>query len=228
MTILLGDHAFDPARTAVSEKHAEIGGRDARVIQIKGVIEDPSTPEAVEAALDAILASASDRADNTPLVLRPRRCLFVRRTGFIRDVRRDPPSGAFTLHLEARNPYEVALDETELAWEIAASGATVHVQTNGNAEAPLTIALTALTPLENIAITDDRRSIAYPGRVAAGETIVFDGGSARVVWEDTDVTPYAEGLFPCVAPHGATLTWTGLAEASPCATAIIRFRDRWW
>ena len=228
MTILLGDHAFDAALTAVSEKHAEIGGRDARVIQIKGVIEGPSTPEAVEAILDAILAAASERADDTPLVLRPGRCLFVRRTGFVRDVRRNPPSGAFTLHLEARNPYEIALDETELAWEIAASGATMQVETAGNAEAPLIVALTALTPLENPAISDGQRSIAYPGRVAAGETLVFDGAAARVFWEDMDVTPYADGLFPCVAPGGATLTWTGLAEASPCATATIRFRDRWW
>lgn len=228
MSILLGDLAFDAARTAVSEKHAEIGGRDARLIQIKGVIDGLSSVDAVEAALDAILAAASERADDTPLVLRPGRCLWVRRAGFARDVRREPPGGAFTLQLEARNPYETAVDETVFSWSIGASGATAQAQTVGNAEAPLIIAMTALTPMENPAFSDGQRGIAYPGRIAAGETVVFNGTAGRVSWEGVDVTPYAEGHFPCVAPGGTVLTWTGLAEGSPCAEATVRFRDQWW
>ena len=39
MALTLGSYTFDEARTALRETHEEVGGRDARKIEIKGVIE---------------------------------------------------------------------------------------------------------------------------------------------------------------------------------------------
>lgn len=228
MAITLGNYTFDEARTSVIERYEEVGGQDARVIQIKGVIEGLATLDLVEAALDSILDAASDQEEETPLVLRSGRRLYVCRTKFSREVLRDGLVGSFVLTLEAQNPFEESLTETLVSWNITSSGQTKTLTTSGNVFALPKITLVASGNVVNPAFTDGTRQITYLGTVANGKTLVFDAMEGKVTLESEIVTPYASGLFPRIAPGGATLTYTDHASSSHAASVTAAYRDRWW
>lgn len=228
MAIVLGGYTFDDARTSVVEKHEEIGGRDARVIQIKGVIDECTSLALLEAELDQILAAASEEEDNAILTLRTGRRLLVRRTGFSREILRGALTGSFVIDLEAKNPYEEAESLTEVTWSISSSGATKALSTNGNVFALPTVTLVASGAVVEPSFSDGTRSIAYTGEIGDGETLVFDAAQGVATLEDEDVAPYTTGLFPQIAPGGSTFTYTDDDDSSHTASVTITYRDRWW
>jgi hypothetical protein len=228
LAITLGSLTFDENLTSFSEQYEEVAGRDERVVVVKGSIPGVSTVAAAEAALDAILDEASVEDYSAALSLRDARRLFVRRDAFERQVLRSPVCAAFTLRLRARDPFEESEAETQTAWPIAASGATLNVSASGNVYSPAVITLAASGTLVEPAVSDGVNVIAYSGTVVDGETLVFDGVAQRVTLEGTDVTPYASGTFPRIDPAGTTLTYTDHPASSHTAAGTVAFRDRWW
>lgn len=228
MAIQLGDYAFDAVRTAVSEKYEEAGGRDARVIQLQGLIEGKGDHAAVELELDRILAAASGTAADTALSLRPGRRLWVRRTGFKREIMRDTPAASFVLRLEAPDPFEESESRFESEWNIATSGAVLPLMNAGNAATPLLITLAALNELVHPAFRNGDRGMVYQGVLSAGDDLIFDG-EAKAVWlNGEDVTPYTTGRFPWAAPGASSLIYEDAEESSHQAQAVVSFRGRWW
>ncbi len=228
MAIILGAYTFDAARTAVVEKFEEVGGRDARVIHLKGVVEGADSEEALEAGLDVIMQAASEQGGQTLLSLRPGRRLYVRRTEFSREIQREALTGAFCLTLEAHDPCEEAETPVTVAWSIAQSGATKTITVLGTAPALPVITLTALGTLIEPGISDGTRRITYPGTVPNGKCLVLDCAAGSVVVDGIEVTPYTTGLFPQLDPGGATLRYSDHASSSHQASASITYRDRWW
>ncbi|MCC6489253.1 MAG: hypothetical protein IT364_17260 [Candidatus Hydrogenedentes bacterium] len=228
MAVTLGNYTFDPAHTAVRETHQEVGGRRERVVEINGVIVGASTPAAIEATLDAILSASASDAYTAALSLREGRQLFVRRTDFERHVSPDALTGAFVLKLRARDPHEESIAVATVNWTVQASGSTLPLATEGTAPAPLTISLYAVGDVVSPAFDDGERSIAYNGIVPDGSTLIFDAVTQRVTLDGDDVTPYTQGLFPCVDPAGAALRYTDAAASSHHANVTVAYRDRWW
>ena len=68
MSITLGTYTFDPVNTAFQETYEELGGRDARIIRLSGLLSD-TTIDALETELDLILAASSPDAALTALTL---------------------------------------------------------------------------------------------------------------------------------------------------------------
>ncbi len=225
MAILLADISFDPARTAVRERIEEVGGRDARRIEITGLVDGPSVAD-VEARLDAVVAAASV-APSTPLSLRPGRRLWVRRVAFRREVRPDKKVGSFELTLEAPDPFEESESEREAAWPLAASGDSLVLETAGNAVARPVIVFTPETARLNPSFTDGVRTLTYPGAVQPGQVLTFDGPAGKALLDGTDVTSFTQGLFPRIVPGASTLHYFDDGAGSPVGTAAVRFRDRW-
>ena len=228
MPIILGALTLDENQTAASEKLEEVGGRDERVITLKGVITGLADVAAIEAALDGLNDAASVEEYSATLSLRTGRRFLVRRNAFTREIDAAKQVGAFTLELHARPPFEESDSETALVWAIAASGATAEPDTAGTAEALPRIELTAIGEVVNPAISDGTNTIAYAGIVGDGETLVFDAATRTAVLEGVDVTPYTTGDFPRITPDGATLTYTDDASSTHTAAATIYYRDRWW
>jgi hypothetical protein len=228
VAIILGEYTFDAARTAVSEKQQEVGGRDGRVIRIKGIIEGPDTLDGIEAELDRILAAASEDAADTALSLRPARRLWVRRTAFTREVNKAGLTGVFTLDLEARDPFEESAEPVSAAWDIGGSGAVKTLVAEGNAETFPLISLSDPGTLHGVRITDGTRALRYPGSVAPGRVLVLDGPLRRAALDGEDITPYVEGEFPRLQPGTNTLTYTDDADSSHTASATVAWRARWW
>lgn len=228
MSLLLGDYAFDPLCTTVTEKYEEAGGRDARHIRISGVLRGFHSVSALEAALDAVLAAVPAAEAETTLVLRPGRRLWVRRLAFSREIARNPVAGAFTLDLEAPDPFEESVEEHTHAWEIAAQGAALALDTAGNRATPLRITLSAVSDLIDLEISDGLRTLRYEGIVGASETLTIDGAAGKVLLSGEDIMPYTKGAFPHVAPGGTTLTFSDDDTGAHQATATVAFRDRWW
>ncbi len=228
MAIILGDYTFDAARTAVVEKFEEVGGRDARVVHLNGVVEGAGSAEALEAALDVIMQAASERGEETLLSLRPGRRLYVRRTAFSREIQREALTGAFCLTLEAHEPCEEAETPITAAWSIAQSGATKTITVLGTAPALPVITLTALGNLIEPCISDGSRQIMYPGTVPNGKCLVLDCAAGSVLVDGIEVTPYSKGLFPQLDPGGTTLRYSDHSGSSHQASVSIAYRDRWW
>ncbi len=226
--IMLGTYAFDDARTTVTEKYEEVGGRDARVVQIKGLLDGLASVAELEAALDQILALASEQAEWTPLSLREGRWLQVRRTAFVREVNRGALVGSFTLTFEACDPCETGEDEREIPWAITASGQSVALPAAGTAEAPLRITLQANGNLLEPVFSDGVRQLLYWGTVQTGQVLVLDGAAGCALLNGQDVTPYTQGLFPRVRPGGSVLRYTGSVGSTHAASATVAYRDRWW
>jgi hypothetical protein len=228
MAIILGTYTFDESRTSVVEKHEEVGGKDSRLIILKGIIEGASSQEVLEAELDAILAAASEDQEELHLALRPGRHLMVRRVAFSREIATTHLVASFELTLEAQNPWELADAEAQTLWAVTASGDTQDITTTGNTHAFPEIRLAAAGSILYPTFSDGLHSLTYEGLVADGETLVFDGPNARATLDGIDVTPYISGTFPRVMPGGSTLTYTDDAASSHTAAATIFTRDRWW
>lgn len=226
MTITLGSLAFD-SRTAVREKYEEIGGRDARVVVLSGLIVGEATVEAVEVRLDAILAAASEE-DYTALSVRPGRRLWVRRAQFSRGISREKRVGSFELKLESRDPFEESIAAASESWAVVASGDTRLFTPAGNAPSLPVVTLVASGSLVNPGIGDGARGIVYNGLVSDGQTLVFDSAQEKAALDGLDVTPYCSGSFPRLYPGGTTLAYTDDPGSSHTAAATVVFRDRWW
>ena len=228
MAILLGDYEFDAVHTAVSEKYEEVGGRDARVIQLRGLIEGTGDCAAVEAELDRILAAASGTAAETALSLRPGRRLWVRRMGFKREIMRETPAATFLLTLEAPVPFEESMECIETEWPISASGNALPLTNAGNAETPVHIALTAQDTLIDPGFRIGDRGIRYSGTLAAGDLLIFDAGRSLAWLNGDEVTPYTTGRFPRAAPGVNTLIYEDDEASVHLAQAVVLYRNRWW
>jgi hypothetical protein len=227
VSITLGTITLRRDTVSVSEKLEEVGGRDARVVTLAGLVaREPGL--SVEAAIDVILDAAS-RADYTTLLsVRPGRRLWVRRAAFTRETAADGYSGAYTLDLEARDPFEEAVEETVALWDILPGGPGLALAPAGNAAAPLRIELMVLDDLVSPAVGDGTRAITLNERVAAGSALVFDGAAGRVTVDGEDLTGYTDGLFPVFAPGGATLSFSESPGGTGRASARVAFRARWW
>ncbi|MCC6695523.1 MAG: phage tail family protein [Candidatus Hydrogenedentes bacterium] len=228
MAVTLGSYTFDLAHTAVREAHQEVGGRRERVVEINGVIVGESSPAAIEAKLDAILSASASDTYTAALSLREGRRLLVRRTEFERHVSPDALTGAFVLKLHARDPIEESITTATVNWTVQVSGSTLPLTTEGTAPAPLSISLFAIGDVVNPAFDDGERTITYSGTVPDGSTLVFDGVTQRVTLDGEDVTPYTQGLFPCVDPVSSTLRYTDAAASSHHANVTVAYRERWW
>lgn len=228
MGISLGGLAFDDLYTTVKEQHAETGGREGRQITITGLITGETSVEAVEARLDAIVAAVPGDDTLTALSLRPGRRLWVRRTEFSREVARHALGAAFTLQLQAPNPFEESIGEHAATWSISASEATCTLVSEGTVPAPTVIAIMAEGRLVNPSFGTDTALLAYEGVVETGRTLVIDGYASRVLLDGEDVTPYTTGTFPGIAPEGTALTYRDDGSSAHLCTATISYRDRWW
>ena len=228
MAITLGNVTFDRAHTTVREKHEEVGGRNARRIEITGLIVGKHSIEDIEAEFDAVLDAASADGYTAELSLREERRLWVQRTTFVRGVSRETLVGSFTLGLDARDPFEESTTLEAVPWSITASGATTSVASGGNVFSVPTITLAASGDVINPSFSDGTRTLTYWGTVEDGQTLVLDGPAAVVTLEGEDVTPYTTGVFPRIAPEGAVLTYSDDDSSSHTALVTVAFRDRWW
>jgi len=228
MSITLGAHTFDPSATVVAEEHREVAGQDARVIRIKGVLAGLESEQALEAALDTLLAAASTEVGETPLSIRPGRVLHVRRTGFKREINRAALTAAYTLELAAESPFEIDENPTIRPWPIAVSGSTITINALGNTPAPANIVLQATGVLIDPSFTDGHRVITYHGSLAIGDVVEFDGIAQRVRRLGEDLTPYATGDFPRIGPGTTTLTYSDAPASAHAAFVAVWYRNRWW
>lgn len=228
MPVTLGAITFDADTTTVRERLEEVGGRDERRITVSGLVLGSSTVADIEARLDEILDAASVVDYSAELSVRAGRRLLVRRNDFRREIRVDELVGAFTLELASQDVFEEATSETSTPWTIAASGASILLSSAGNAESPAVITLTASGTVVEPSVIADGQSLAYPGTIANGSVLVFDGVNRRVTVDGTDVTPYTKGEFPAISPEGTTLLYIDDATSSHVLSGTVAFRDRWW
>ena len=226
MSITLGDYTFSGPLTAVSESLEELGGRDTRAIRLQGVIDGLPTQDALEAALALLLQNAS-ASEHVPLSLRDGRRFLVRRTAFKREINVPALSAAFTLILEAMPPYEEAIGDTTINWFFASAGATKPCPSAGTLSTDPVITLEAMDTLIRPAFGDGVRTLVYDGVLETGDALVVDGPAARVLLNDTEVTPYTQGLFPRIAAPSTTITYTDDPGSSHAGAATIFYFDRW-
>jgi hypothetical protein len=154
--------------------------------------------------------------------------MFVRREAFVREVSAETLTGAFSLKLAARDPFEESTALHSVAWPVTLSGATLELATSGNASARLTITLTASGALIDPSFSDGTRTLAYHGTLSGGDVLSIDGASGVVTLNGDDVLPYVSGVFPELNPAGSTLTYQDDAASSHSANVTIEYRDRWW
>ena len=227
MPITLNTHTFDPALTTAREDHQETAGQNGRTIRINGLLQGLPDLPSIEAALDQILAAASE-GQIVPLSLRPGRQLLVRRQKFTREVQKDALLGRFELHLHAEDPFEEAITPTLWPWAVSNSPATREVTLNSTAPTPLLITLEANDSLINPSITDGTRTITYDGILPTGTVLQLDTKRRQAYIDDTDVTPYVLGDFPQLHPSENTLTYTDDPASTHDASIILQYHERWW
>jgi len=228
VAITLGTLTLDETLTSVKECYEEVGGRDERIVELRGVIAGESTTAAIEARLDALLALASAEDYATALSLRAGRRLWVRREAFTREVSRERLVGAFKMTLGARDPFEESTAVTTVMWGVTASGATLALTTQGNAPARPVITMNPAAPVVSWQLSDGVRTLAAQGTFVPGLTLVVDGVGRRVTMAGGDITPFTSGEFPEIAPGGTTLTYVDDAGSSHQMNLSIAHRGRWW
>ena len=152
--------------------------------------------------------------------------LWVTRLRFAQATR--GPYTAFTLELEAANPFEEAEDETVLHWAPHVDGDTLVLQNPGTAAAPLHITLEAGNEMAMPRFACGDRSIEYDGVLVPGHTLVLDGAEGLATLDGDDVTPYTAGLFPEARPGDNDLVFTHESDPGNAALVSVRYRPRWY
>jgi hypothetical protein len=227
MAISVGGHTFDGRATVAREAYEIVGGSRTRAIRITGIVRGAGNLASLVAALDTIAKAASENVP-TLVSLRAGRRLFARREKFSREVNARALIGSFVLDLRADDAWEESDTVNESLWSIALSGATRDVTNDGNADAMPVITLTAENMLHTPALSDGIRTLTYEGTVPTGAILVVDSILRRVLLDGADVTPYASGDFPMLAPGETTLEYTDDPSSTHFAQAVVSFRDRWW
>jgi len=227
MGITLGGYAFGDTVTAVRESLKERGGRDARVVLIKGLLEGFPSVAALEAELDALVAAASD-AEEVALTLRPGRRLWVKRTGFVREVYRAALTAAFELSLEASDAVEEAEEESVVAGVYTDTQPSLSVPTLGNTPARPRITLVPSAAVTRPSVGVGDSVLTYEGIVAAGQSLVVDAAAGAVWLDGVDVTPYTIGIPPLLAPGNNAIAYQDETTPTPDIAVTLHFRNRWW
>jgi hypothetical protein len=248
VAITLGGITFDDANTTVRESYEEVGGRDARRIELTGLITGELSPTAIETQLDAIISASSSESYDAQLSLRPGRRLLVRRAKFAREVCRATNIGRFSLTLEAQNPFEEEIVNQTYTWNISSSGVTHLFQTGGNVYARPSFVFYPSADVVNPVLSDGTRRIAFSGVMKPGQMYLFDGPKQQALLGVQDLTCYTTGSFPRIqpgestpsgstpsgstpsgsTPSGTTLTYTDDAASSHALTLFVYFPNRWW
>jgi len=229
MAIKIGAVPLDERHAVVRETYEEAGGRDARQIEISGLVVGEHSPVDIEARLDALIRAASESGAETELSLRAGRRVMGRRVKCVREISRDSNTGRYSLVFEARDPFDEAIAVTALTWLIPGPGASMSLSYGGNLAAPLLMSLLAYEDLVNPGFGDSQATITYVGTVAQGERIVFDGRTKQAWLEGMEVTPYLNGTWPQVHPGGSPLVYMdGGTNSSDAGEAVISYRARWW
>lgn len=228
MPIRLATLTFDNRFVQAREIHQETGGKDARIIELRGMVHVSESRAAFLAAVDAVLHAASSQGNAVPLSLRPGRRLLVRRLQFERETAEDAATASFRLKLEAEDPFEYSEEEHGAPWHITASGAAIFLEPAGNVDALPAIELIAQDTLRAPAITDNTHALTYPGEVHTGQRFFVDCAEKRVWVDALEVTPHCLGEFPRLVPGNAVLTYFDDPASSHLAEGAVRWRDRWW
>ena len=226
MGIVLGGYVLDGDRTAVEERYEEIGGQDARLVVLTGILAGADSLMGLENSLDALGAAASE--EKTPLILREGRCLWVRRTGFRREIMRDALTAKFILKLTAADPCEESLALQTVNWNVTASGQVKSFSSGGNREALPQIALTAIGDIIAPGFTDGTRTISFSETVPDGKTLTLNTATGKAFLEDEEVTPYTNGVFPWITSPSGVLQFLDDDASSHTASVVVTYRDRWW
>lgn len=227
MAITLNDYAFGESVCSVQESLKEAGGRDARKVVLKGVLEGLPSIAAIEAELDAI-ASAGGDVTPVPLSLRPGRVLMVKRIGFARQVYRDALTASFELTLEAPLALEEAEEESLVTGLFDKDNPIITIACGGNTLARPIITLTPAAECVRPSIGIGAAVLTFDGVVGAGEALVVDAAAGVVMLEGEDVTPYTEGTLPLLAPGDNELEYTDESDSPTAVSVSVRFRARWW
>ena len=210
MPITLNTYTFDPALTSAREDQQELAGQDGRMIRISGVLQGLADNAAIESALDAILAAASDDAPAL-LSLRAGRQLRVRREKFTREIQRDARIGRFELLLKAEDAFEQSASTYTWPWTLSVSGQTKAVTSAGSAPSPTLITLQATGTLINPTFSDGTRTITYTGVLgpsAPGTITIFDANAKPTVLPEDQVDSTQE-LELSLMPEDQLKTMTG-------------------
>ena len=96
MAITLNGLVLDDLLTSVCEQHEEVGGRDARTVEISGLVLGESSLDAIETRLDAVLDAASAGDSSAALSVRSARRLTVRRAHDLAVFFSQPPARRLT------------------------------------------------------------------------------------------------------------------------------------
>lgn len=229
MVIKIGSVSLDERHAVVRETYEEVGGRDARQVEISGLVLGEHSAEDIEARLDTLMRAASDNGGQTELVLRAGRRVLGRRVKCVRELSRETNTGRYSLVFEARDPFDESVTATTVSWQISQRGTDMSLVYGGNLAAPLVVSLLAFEDVVNPAFSDSRATISYVGTVAQGERIVFDGRTKQAWLEGVEVTAYLCGAWPQIHPGGSPLTYTdGGTGISDVGEATVSYRARWW
>lgn len=228
MTVILEDYTFDPARTSVKERLAEVGGTDERIIEINGILAGFPSTDAIEAELDAILQRASKEDYSAVLSLRTGRRFFVRREAFHREIAPAAGTGAFTLTLTARDTTEEAITPRTHTWTLDTPQASLSLDTAGTAPARLVARLCPQDAITAPALGDGVHTLSWPGIVNAGACLEINGETRTVLLDGETVTSFTTGEFPRVVPPQTTLSYSDASGSARPLEMVLSWRDRWW
>ncbi len=226
MTIQLDEVVFDETNLRVRDMRTLEGGRMRRRVRLQGVLTDVVHRDAVEAMLDEGAAAAGEWAGWRALEIRPGRRLWVRPERFEREVGLDGQTGAFDLVVESRELTEEAVEPTTYSWDIADSHASLAIENDGTAPAPVALAYTPTEATTRPGFSIGARTLVYDGVVEAGQTLELDDHTGQVTLDGNNITPDCEGLPPRVGSGVREMVFT--AEAGGSGTAEVIFHARWW
>ena len=228
MTITLGDYTFPERGVAFSEERGDVAGRDVRKIRLTGLFSGLASMDAVETALDEVLAASAVDGDATVLSVRAGRQLVVRRTGFWRETNPEALAGSFRLDLEAMGPYEAAISATVIPWTVTEAIPSEDVVSLGTVWSYPQVSFTPTVTVHSPSVSDGVRTMEFQSTLNIGEVLLFDGIAGKVFVDGVDVTVNSAGEFPRISPGLTNIRIDKAVFSSLAGSSTITYSDRWW
>ncbi len=227
--VTIGDYSFPERSTAVDIESKFIDGKLKKIVRIDAIVLGSGSASDFSANIED-LEGEVERFDRGEADLSVTSGRYYRgtRLALRRTVDSESKFGAFEILLLTDDRFErsSALHEEEKT--ITASGDTLTVSQEGNADALPEITLTATGDLVYPTLSDGTRSLTYNGTISAGSVLVIDADAKTAILDgETNALPKITGSFPVLSPGDTTLTYTDNEDSSHDAVLVVRFRDTW-
>jgi hypothetical protein len=225
----VGSFTFPARNTAVDVQTRFVEGRTRKVIRVDTILLGSGTLNEFLSQV-ASLEGEIDKFDRgeAALSITAGRYSTGRRMSLQRTLDEVSRFAAFEIRFLTNDRFERSTTLHETSRTLTASGDTLEIIQEGNAESRPLVIIFATGNLVKPAISDGQRTLTLDETLPPWSELTIDCENRTAVIDGTEnVLNKTAGVFPLLSPGTTTLTYTDDPSSSHSGSLTVKYRDTW-